>query len=42
MDLQDTLTALRHLAESDPAVRDRLLASREAAGQTVDKPYFGI
>ena len=27
MDLQDTLTALRHLAESDPAVRDRLLAS---------------
>ena len=30
MDLQDTLTALRHLAESDPAARDRLLASREA------------
>ena len=31
MDLQDTLTALRHLAQKDPAVRDRLLASREAA-----------
>ena len=30
MDLQDTLTALRHLAQKDPAVRDRLLASREA------------
>lgn len=30
MDLQDTLTALRHLAQADPAVRDQLLASRDA------------
>ncbi|MEE0435102.1 MAG: hypothetical protein UDB11_06830 [Peptococcaceae bacterium] len=30
MDLHDTLTALRHLAEKDAAVRDRLLASRDA------------
>lgn len=30
MDLQDTLTALRHLAQADPAVRDQLLSSRDA------------
>ena len=31
MDLQDTLTQLRHLAQNDAAVRELLLASREAA-----------
>lgn len=30
MDLQDTLAALRRLAQADPAVRDRLLATCDA------------
>ena len=31
MDLQDVLTGLRTLAKKDPAVRDSLLATRDAA-----------
>ena len=41
MDLQDTLTALRHLAQKDPAVRDRLLARRAAGGGEITASDLG-